>query len=302
MKRIAVIVIGSNSTRSLIADDCAELTNTVRGRVESRLFLQLSGQGNISEASAEKLMEGIRQLMCQILSQKAQLLGIFATSAMRDAANKEIVSSRIQKLFGMPLTIISGPEEAAYSFYGAAGIHKAGMIDIGGGSTEIALGENGKITTALSLQLGASRLFQHNPIHTAQDVQKALDKAHSIAAPALKPIANAAQERGFLLVGGTGTSCARIVNRQDGAGDMIEGTVLTEERILRCLMDISATPREKRGQMDGFPAGREDILPTGLAILLAVMREIGISDIKVTQRGNTDGLLRACSQKICLNK
>ena len=90
----------------------------------------------------------------------------------------------------------------------------------------------------------------------------------------------------FRLVGGTCTTLAKM------AGADAEGFTVSRENVRELLYKLASTPREQRAQIPGVPATRIDILPTGLAILLAVMEELSIAQATVTKRVNADGLLR----------
>ena len=287
MNKAAVIVIGSNSTRCVTADPDNLHANPIRRRVETRLFLGME-ENRLSEASMRDTLAGIEALM---LEADAPVLGIYATSAVRDAANADLLAQRMEQRFSLPLTILSGPEEAAASFYGAAGDEAAGVVDIGGGSTEFAIGENGVIRQAISLQLGASRLFKAHPIHAEKDVAPAR-KAVLQALDALPEVMRRHDGiSAFYSVGGTGTACAMLAMQvKDKA--LCEGYHLTPDTLNALLRLVAATPREQRAAIPGFPATRIDILPTGMAILSAVMERLQLSEITVTQRCNADGLLR----------
>ena len=89
---------------------------------------------------------------------------------------------------------------------------------------------------------------------------------------------------------------AQILAAQTGRVD-IEGMRLERQAVETLLGQIAATPRNQRESIPGFPAGRADILPTGMAALIAVMDALSLDHLQVTQRGNTDGLLRAFVHK-----
>lgn len=292
MMRIAVIVIGSNSTR-MVAVECGDkLSNISRRRVETRLFLRMEN-GAFSQEAILHLLAGLKQLEAAALQEHARLIGIFATSAVRDAANSAALAEAIDGDFSLPLTILSGDEEALYSFYGAAGDRSCGMIDIGGGSTEIAIGTGQTIDCALSLQLGASRLFGLQAINACSDVPLALRAAGEITAKIPADLLKSAKSKPFCLVGGTGTAAARMLE----CGAQEDGYILTRANADKLLRLLAATPREKRCDLPGFPASRIDIFPTGLAVLLAVMDALSLAQVEVTTRVNADGLLRAFVHK-----
>ena len=292
MNRAAVIVIGSNSTRLVSADLTMNLKNTLRRRMETRLFLHMEN-GLLSADAIRDTSQGIQEMSA---ASDAPVQGIYATSAVRDAKNADALARAIQELTGHPLTILKGEEEAAASFYGAAGDESAGIIDIGGGSTEIALGQGGRISNALSLQLGASRLFRMSPIHTIKDVLPAIHAASE----ALNDLPDAVihhSSRTFYSVGGTGTAVALLIRQLPHAPGAAEGCILTRKALYQQLLRVAAVPREQRAEIPFFPASRAEILPTGMAILVAIMDRLSLASVHVTERCNADGLLRMLVQK-----
>lgn len=286
MKRVAVIVIGSNSTRMLSAD-ADTLAAPRRYRIETRLFLHMEN-GAFSAQAIKELCDGISSLCSAAQEEEASVAALCATSAVRDAANAEELARVLELRCGLPLRILSGQEEAALSFYGISGEKACGMIDIGGGSTEIAVGEGVHISQSVSLQLGASRLFRLHPVNDKEQMAAALAAAKKNVRKAPAELLNAAQGLPFYLIGGTGTAAAHMLHLENS----VEGCVLHREKVYALLERIAETPRERREQMSGFPASRLDIFPTGLAVLLAVMDTLSLPQITVTQRGNADGLLK----------
>ena len=293
MSRASVVVIGSNSTRCVTADPLQESMDPTRRRVETRLFLHMQ-EGCLA---AEDIADAVAAIGSLIREADTPVLGIYATSAVRDAVNANQLNQAIQATFGLPLTVLSGAEEAEASFYGAAKREAAGMIDIGGGSTELAIGADSKISHAISLQLGASRLFAACPIHSRQAVQAALEHAAMVCKQIPDAIAKHDGIGHFYSVGGTGTACACLAQGLSRKAAHVEGYVLHRDQVWEQLMQVAEVPRELRGRIPGFPSTRIDILPTGMAILIAVMDRLGIDRLTVTERTNGDGLLWAAAQK-----
>lgn len=291
MKRIAVIVIGSNSTRLLAADAVDQLTNPVRGRVETRLFLGMNSAAAFDEQSMAHTVESVNQLKLEAESTNAELIGVYATSAARDASNTDVLARKILKSTGHALQILSGEEEAAYSFFGAAGNETCGVIDIGGGSTEIVLGSGTDLFATHSLQMGASRLFKTHPINSVGDCSRAFEAIKSSMNDLPAVFKRFASPMSFYLLGGTGTACARMLAKPP------EGCILSNEQLDRLLHLVAETPRDNRKYLPGFPASRVDILPTGMAILSVLFEIFSIGQVCVTERTNADGLLRAYIHK-----
>ena len=297
MSWASVIVIGSNSTRCVSADPLDPQSASVRKRKETRLFLGMR-QGLLSDAAIADTVAGIQAL---IKEARGPMLGIFATSAVRDAKNAAVLAQCIEAACGLPLTVLSGQEEAAASFYGVSGDRPALIVDIGGGSTELAMGSGTDIRSAISLQLGASRLFACHPIHRAEDLPPALAAAREALNALPDELTRHEGILDFYSIGGTGTASAMLaLGTRDHS--RCEGFSLSRDKLLGLLLAVAATPREKRAEIVGFPPSRIDILPTGMAILTAVMDRLRLQQITVTQRCNADGLLRMAADKQAVKK
>lgn len=290
MTRAAVAVIGSNSTRVVSADLADPLEHIRRRRISTRLFLHMEN-GLLPPQAIADTAEGIRGL---IAAENARLLGVYATSAVRDAQNAPALAAAVEAVCGLPLVILSGEDEAAASFYGACGDARGGIIDIGGGSTELAIGQGRRTEAAVSLQLGASRLFRQCPIHTAADVAPALAVAGAAVQGLPAALLTHAGVNRFYLVGGTGTNAVGLLGGDLGAA---EGFLIGRDRLYQCLCAVAAVPSAQRALIPHFPPARADILPTGMAILVTVMDALRLREVAVTERCNADGLLRAFVHK-----
>ena len=173
--RAAVIGIGSNSVRSLLVDvSGGDFTRLLRDREGTRLFAGLDEKGNLSRDSMDKTVSAVRRMATEAAVRGAERVEIFATSAARDAANGKAFMDAVEREAGSPLQIISGEEEAELSFFGASAAVQAercGVVDIGGGSTEIAIGTLAGIECAFSCQMGAVRLYQRLRIDRKEDMR-----------------------------------------------------------------------------------------------------------------------------------
>lgn len=167
--RLGCIGIGSNAIRLLVAGwKNGKLIDTRRERRGTRLFAGLVG-GKLTEESMQSSVEAVGELAGCARADGAQKIFIFATSAVRDAANGRIFTERCEAICGTKVEIVSGEEEAVLSYIGASEGGACGMIDIGGGSTEFTLGEDERILGAVSLQMGAVRMNAQRPILKYED-------------------------------------------------------------------------------------------------------------------------------------
>ncbi len=290
--RAGVIAVGSNSTRMLTADLDSRLGRPVRGRQETRLFLSLENGALVPDA-VNRAREAVALLYRQALDAGARRVRLTATSAVRDARDARPLAEAIREDTGLSMRIVSGRKEAAWAFLGAAwpfgAGERLGVVDIGGGSTEVALGTREKVHSARSLQLGASRLFGSCPVDSPEGLELAVSQADALLQglrfhPGFRPAR-------WLLVGGTGMALiGLLIGRPTHSGDM-EDQDFTREEAGRVMRQLALLPPEARALLPGMPPGREHILPTGLAVLTALMDRLGISRMTVTARNNTDGCL-----------
>lgn len=288
----AAIAIGSNSTRMLCAEKTERgLINIVRGREETRLFSALDDNGLFPEDKILETADAVKRLHDAALLHGAAECVLFATSASRDAKNSHLLAEKIFASTGLKMQVITGEEEARLAFAACAGQHKTLVMDIGGGSTELTLGEKAQIFSAASAQMGASRLMKMQPIHNPAQAEKAL----LLAREGMRPFTDALKDRaeGAVLVGIGGT-CTAAAGIQAGVffdADTMEGAAVTLQEARRQLFMLSDMPLQKREQVPGLPPTRAMHMPNGLCILIAVMELMGFESLSVSGRNNLDGYL-----------
>ena len=162
--RAAVIGIGSNSLRMLVSDiKDAQLHRVLRDREGLRVFAALDENGNIGDDMLAQACASVASMKQKALDMGAEAIHLFATSAVRDAHNQAAFRERLRQCSGLSLEICSGDLEAQLSFMGATGLARSGMIDIGGGSTEIVVGQGDRLEFANSLQMGLCVCFALRP-------------------------------------------------------------------------------------------------------------------------------------------
>ena len=295
--RAAVIGIGSNSVRSLLVDVAGtEFKRLRRDREGTRLFAGLDEAGNLNRESMEKTVAAVRQMVSDAVKLGAEKLAVFATSAARDAANGAEFMAKVERETGIPLRIISGEEEAELSFLGASAAIKAercGMIDIGGGSTEIAIGTAAGIESAFSCQMGAVRLFRRLRLERKEDMKPVEVAASEILDEKLREYPGLMLPETWVGTGGTFTTLAAMVLGQPWTNRTnVQGIVITSEQIREIGEKLAGMKVEERKQLPGLQPSRADIVVHGICILLGVMSRLGMDRITVSEWGNLDGYIR----------
>jgi exopolyphosphatase/guanosine-5'-triphosphate,3'-diphosphate pyrophosphatase len=292
--RAAVIGIGSNSVRSLVADvHGAEFTRLWRDREGTRLFAGLDEAGNLNRDSMDKTVSAVRRMASEARRQGAEELAIFATSAARDAANGETFMAAVEREAGVPLRIISGEEEAELSFLGASSAVSAprcGMIDIGGGSTEIAIGTQAGIENAFSCQMGAVRLYRRLRLDRREDMRPVEVAAAEILNDHLRDLPGLELPEIWVGTGGTFTALAAMILGQPWTDRThVHGTTITAAEIRNIGETLADMKVEERIRLQGMQPSRADIVVHGICILLGVMERLGMDRITVSEWGNLDG-------------
>ncbi len=292
--KAAVIGIGSNSVRSLLVQvDGSGFQRLRRDREGTRLFAGLDEQGNLRRDSMDKTVAAVRRMALEAGKQGAERLEIFATSAARDAANGREFMAAVEEQAGVPLRIISGEEEAELSFLGASGAapaNRCGMIDIGGGSTEIAVGSPAGLECIFSCQMGAVRLFRRLRIDRKEDMKPVEVAAAEILNDHLKDYPELEIPETWVGTGGTFTTLAAMILGQPWTDRThVHGTTITAADIRNIGETLAGMKVEDRIHLQGLQPSRADIVVHGICILLGVMERLGRDRITVSEWGNLDG-------------
>lgn len=292
--RTAVIGIGSNSVRMLIAEREGEQARQLgRDREGTRLFAGLDEKHNLSEAAMDKTVNAVARMAREAREAGAEEVSLFATSAVRDAANADELAGRLEDAARVRMEVCSGEEEAALSFLGATDGQFCGVIDIGGGSTELVVGQGDKLVCTFSCQMGAVRLFGMQPIRSHADLAAVQELAAGILEDKLREHPTLTLPPRWIGVGGTFTTLAAMVKAIRWTDrTYMHGTRLTLEQVEKQAWKLADMPLAERLNLPGLQPNRADIVVHGICILLAMMRRLQISEITVSEYGNLDGYLK----------
>ncbi|MBQ8094252.1 MAG: hypothetical protein IJ242_11845 [Clostridia bacterium] len=291
---LACIGIGSNAIRLLEADwTNGQLVELKRERRGTRLFAGLVN-GALDTGSINRSADAVSELAEIAKADQAERLFIMATSAVRDASNGHVFTDACTRLTGIDVEIITGEEEAVYSYFGAARGGISAVIDIGGGSTEFTLGEDDRIDGAISLQMGAVRMYEQLPVQSVGSYERTVDVCKSIVFPALSKLPYQPDRHyDWTGVGGTMTTLGAMT-QQIPLFDALqsEGMKVSHSQVRTWGLKLAAMQLEERKQVVGLMAHRADIIPSGIAILDASMQCFGVESIRLSARGNLDGYLK----------
>lgn len=283
----AVIDVGSNSVRLLAMEEGRVLA---RGTITTRLMNGVV-DGQMERQAMETTARAIEEH-----AQRARAMGIerlyaFGTSAVRDAANQGMLISRVRELCGLELEVMSGEQEAALAYAGAAPRGQSGVIDIGGGSTELLCGSEGRVLKSASAQLGAVRLM--NRVGSDRDAEDLLGAAREMLAPAVRQVQGAHAE-GWIGVGGTITSLAAMdLQLEVYDPERIEGYPISRAAAQHWLRRLCAMDVEQRCALPGLQRRRAEIIAAGAAVLCAFFEAFpGADCVRASEHDNLEGFLR----------
>jgi exopolyphosphatase/guanosine-5'-triphosphate,3'-diphosphate pyrophosphatase len=272
-KHCAVISIGTNSTRVLLADMAPELPHIDLARsIGTRIGEGLRERGHLGDEPMERTLDAVRQHLRAVRGHYVRLFAI-ATSALRRADNADDFTQRVTEITGVPVHVITGEEEAAASYRGAVtalGPHHAlevGVADVGGGSTEYAIGNGTTPERTISCEIGAVRLTEAVPALTGREGIVDLDtieRARTVAREALAPLTDFRPIERLVFVGGSATTAAAIVRAKKSKFDRYD---VTRADLQRTLVRLCAMPYKERKNILGMKTQRADILPAGIIVL-----------------------------------
>ena len=292
---LAVVDLGSNAVRLQIADARRDGRFVVRAedRAPVRLGSQVFRTGRLSSDSIAACATALQRFAKLAERAGAERVRAVATSAVREASNRDQLLRAVRAASGLSVQVISGAEEARLVclgvVQGAPSTEGALLLDIGGGSTEVISARGEEPESAVSLQLGSVRLTEFfvksDPI--ARREARLLDEAIQDALADLDPLLIGRHRK---LIGAAGTTGAvaelasRISGAPGGSGPVTLGQV---EEVLEHLRDTTTKQRRKLG----VDESRIDIMCAGTAILEGVMRRLRVEEMEVTSRGLRDGLM-----------
>lgn len=278
--RRAAIVLGTNSTRLLLAEVRDSIRPVLLESRVTRLGQGVDQQGRLTDEAVNRVMAALTEF--RELIEPGIPVRIGATSAVRDAANRRELAEKIRERFGWELSVISGTEEARLSFAGmlAAFSHLQSplVVDLGGGSTEFM----GKNYGPVSLNIGAVRLterfFRSDPPSLAEQ-QKLVNFVKKELA-VLPPVSGPCE---LVAVGGTANNLVSIADSlPEYDWRRVHGRELSLAQIRQLSQQLLTLPLAFRRQITGIQPGREDILPAGALILYTIGLHFGVDRFLVS--------------------
>jgi exopolyphosphatase / guanosine-5'-triphosphate,3'-diphosphate pyrophosphatase len=292
--RVAVVDIGTNSTRLLIADvDGATLTERDRRSVVTRLGEGVDATGALGGEPQQRVFAVLESYAQAIEAEGCDVRTAVMTSAVRDASNGAQFADAVHERYGLDGRTLSGDQEARFTFLGAtaspAADHERPMvvIDIGGGSTELVVGRGGDVAFHVSTQIGVVRHTERH-LHGDPPSPEELDALAADVLPAFEaavPEDTRAAAASAIAVAGTATQCAAIdLALEPYDPERIEGHRLTLDTLAGLLDRLAAVPLEERRGIRGLDPARAPTIVAGVVILSQALRAFGLEETRVSER------------------
>jgi exopolyphosphatase/guanosine-5'-triphosphate,3'-diphosphate pyrophosphatase len=295
--RLGVLDVGSNTVHLQVVDTSpgARPNPTFNYKEELKLTQFIDDNNLISDEGVEKLRSCIKRAIEQSASVQTQELLPFATSALREAGNSEFVINAINKDFRIDLQVLSGEEEAKLTFLAARrwfgwSSGRLLVIDIGGGSLEMAVGVDETPEIATSLPLGAARLtknFLKGDPYTDKSLRALRDHIENMLEQILPSLVKHQETDRAIATSKTLRTLARL------AGDWFDGTGknITIEAMRKVSSKLSEMNEESRAKLPGVSENRASQIVAGALVAESVMRNLEIKELEICPWALREGLV-----------
>jgi exopolyphosphatase/guanosine-5'-triphosphate,3'-diphosphate pyrophosphatase len=289
--RVAVIDMGTNSTRLLVADiEGGRVRELARRTKVTRLGRGVDTSGQLALEAIEDVCAVVAEYIAIYEELEPDRMVAVATSAVRDAENSGAFTGELRERFAFSARVLDGEEEARLTYVGACAewpsAERTLVIDIGGGSTELIVGSGAEIGFHASLQAGTvrhtERYLSDDP-PTPAELERLADDVHGLIDAELEGQAIAEAREG-IAVAGTPTSLAAIDLELDPYDpEVVQGHRLTLGGIQRMCSELAAVPLAERLEVTGLHQDRAPTIVAGVVILIQAMRAFGLSEIEVSE-------------------
>jgi exopolyphosphatase/guanosine-5'-triphosphate,3'-diphosphate pyrophosphatase len=292
--RKAVVDIGSNSTRLLIAElDEGRVTGELDRRTTvTRLGAGVDADGRLSDDGMQRVFAVLDEYHDAIERLDVDAGVAVMTSAVRDSTNGEQFAAEVQRRYGLEAHVLTGDQEATLTYLGATSERDPAdttptlVLDIGGGSTEMVIGTGHEASFHVSTQAGVVRQTERH-LHTdppTDSEQRAMSQdVREILVAAVPSDKRRAVQHG-IGVAGTATQLAAIAQElepYDAA--RVHGFELTGDEVRRLLARLARLPLEERREVTGLDPARAPTIVAGALILVEVLELFGLDRIEVSE-------------------
>jgi exopolyphosphatase/guanosine-5'-triphosphate,3'-diphosphate pyrophosphatase len=292
--RMAVVDIGTNSTRLLVCDlDGGRVSDELERRsTVTRLGAGVDADGRLAEDAMERVFTTLDEYRELIDRDGADQKVAVLTSAVREAANGEQFATEVEQRYALVPHILSGDEEANFTFLGATSERDPNdstqtvVIDIGGGSTEIVIGAGHHPNFHVSNRAGVVRQTErhlHRDPPTDPELEQTREDVRSVLRAGVPDDRRDAVEHA-IAVAGTATSLAAIAQKLDPYDpDKVHGYVLSREECEAILGRLASLPLAERREVPGLHPDRAPTIVAGVVILIEVLSLFDLQRVEVSE-------------------
>ena len=289
--RTAVIDIGTNTLLLLVVDgEAGRVTPVLDVCRFGRLGQGLDASGRLHDDAIARSLDICREYRARLDELGVRRVTVVGTQALREAANAAAFVAPAEEILGAPIEVIGGHREAELAFRAVAATFPdlAGrpylVVDVGGGSTELVATDGARVTSAVSVPIGAVRLTER---HLKSDPPTPAE-ARALIADIDGHLAPLALPSGVPVVGtaGTATTMAAVeLKLLDYDPDRVTGLRMSPAEVDRLLARLLELTVGRRRGLRGMVVQRADVLPAGTAIFARVMHRVGAPEMIVCDRG-----------------
>ncbi|CAA9213213.1 MAG: Exopolyphosphatase [uncultured Arthrobacter sp.] len=282
--RTAAVDCGTNSIRLLIADiEDGVLTDVERRMRVVRLGEGVDATGRLSEAALARTFEATEEYAALIQRHGADGLRFVATSASRDAENRDVFVEGIRQRLGVEPEVVSGDEEASLSFNGAVSVldvpdtDTVMVVDIGGGSTEFVAGRGGAVTAARSMDMGCVRFterFLRSDPPTGAEIGAMEREVRALISEAGREVPFGEVSTLIGVAGSITTVTAHALQLPSYLPERIHGARLSTAAIAGAADDLLRRDRAARAALPYMHPGRVDVIGAGAMIWKCVVEYV----------------------------
>ncbi len=295
-RTVAAIDCGTNTTRLLVTT--GEGLGLERHATITRLGRGVDANRSLDAAAVERTLTCLRRYRQIMDRYDISAVRAVATSAVRDATNREVFLDPAQEILGASFEVLSGEAEAQASFAGAtAGVDPSDgpflVMDIGGGSTEFAFGTD-RCEAATSLDIGSVRLtekYVHSDPPLPEELSACLSVVKLHLDDAVRDIAELSSDCKLIGVAGTITTIAAVeIGLMTYDPERIHNFRLTKDAVEDVFRTLATEALVDRRENPGLDPGRADVIVAGTSILVATMRYFDLQECLVSESDILDGL------------
>jgi exopolyphosphatase / guanosine-5'-triphosphate,3'-diphosphate pyrophosphatase len=297
---VASLDLGTNSTRVLVAQvtDDGRLDIIDRRNTITRLGQGVSAAGRLADEATARTLDCLRGYREILDRHAAERIRVAATSAARDAANRDEFFDAVEEVVGVRPELLSGDDEGRMTFLGATGDLDPALgpfliVDIGGGSTEFIVGTD-QVDGVMSIDVGCVRLtekfLEHDPPQP-EELSASISYTDAFLDDVVREVPAVAEARTLVGVAGTITTVAAVeIGLATYDRDAIHHFRLTRDAAEDVFRTLATEARADRIHNPGLEEARADVIVGGCCVLVALFRRLGFDEMIVSEADILDGL------------